>query len=140
MGKYKTKFLALRSLFKHLRGPGGCPWDREQTHRSLIPYLEEESREVVRAIRKGDSGDLKEELADLLLQIMFHAQIAEENKEFDIEDVVSALTGKLIRRHPHVFGSRKAKTAEESVRCWERIKKKEKLKKIRMTNSRMNKK
>src|SRR3954468_23930261 len=96
-----------------LRGKNGCPWDREQTHRSLVKYLKEESQETIQAIRKKDYHNLEEELGDLLLQIIFHAQIAQEAGRFTIRDVVRGLSKKLVRRHPHVFGKKKLKTAGE---------------------------
>ncbi|MBK7689547.1 MAG: MazG family protein [Elusimicrobia bacterium] len=109
-----------------LRGPGGCPWDRKQTHKSLLKYLREESREVADAINKGDPDDVCEELGDLLLQILFHAQIAAEKRRFTLADVVDGLAKKLVRRHPHVFGGLKLKTAADVVANWDDIKKKEK--------------
>ncbi len=109
-----------------LRSPEGCPWDRKQTHESLLPYLLEETYEVVDAVKKGDDEELKEELGDLLLQVVFHSQIAKERGAFDIKDVVDAIAKKLIHRHPHVFGGREdIKTAEDVSREWERLKEKE---------------
>ena len=108
-----------------LRSPGGCPWDRQQTHESLKPYLLEETYEVFEAIDKNDTAALKEELGDVLLQVIFHAQIAEERKEFTLEDVASYLNEKLIRRHPHVFHPERdthVKTATDVARNWEAIK------------------
>jgi tetrapyrrole methylase family protein / MazG family protein len=99
-----------------------CPWDKEQTHRSLMPYLIEEAYEVIDTIEAEDKVKLKEELGDLLLQIVFHAAIATENHEFDFDDIVEGITAKLIRRHPHVFGEAKINTAEEVVHQWEAIK------------------
>lgn len=110
-----------------LRAPGGCPWDREQTHATLIKYLREESREVEQAIRKRDPENLCEELGDLLLQIVFHADIAADKKQFDMAEVVDTLCRKLIRRHPHVFGgAKKMKDAAEVLNRWDEIKKAEK--------------
>ncbi len=109
-----------------LRSPEGCPWDRKQTHESLLPYLLEETYEVVDAVKKGNDEELKEELGDLLLQVVFHSQIAKERGAFDIKDVVDAISKKLIHRHPHVFGDREdIKTAEDVNREWERLKEKE---------------
>jgi tetrapyrrole methylase family protein/MazG family protein len=105
-----------------LRSRNGCPWDREQTHISLLPYLIEEAYEVVDTIEAGDDDKLKEELGDLLLQIIFHAQIAHEEGRFDIQDVIAYLNGKLKVRHPHVFGKKKASSSEEVLRNWEYIK------------------
>jgi tetrapyrrole methylase family protein / MazG family protein len=103
----------------------GCPWDLEQTHRSLIPYLTEESGEVIQTIEDDTPKALCEELGDLLLQIVFHAQLAKEEKSFDIRDVVSSINQKLIRRHPHVFASTKATSADEVLKNWHTIKKSE---------------
>jgi len=109
-----------------LRSKKGCPWDRLQTHKSLLKYLKEESKEVEQAVKNNDYNNLKEELGDILLQVIFHAQIAEENGYFDIYDVLRTLQNKLIRRHPHVYGKKKLKTAEEVLLSWDRIKRKEK--------------
>lgn len=111
-----------------LRAPGGCPWDREQTHASLLRYLKEESKEVCDAVKKKDWKNLQEELGDVLLQILFHSNIARERGEFDIKDVMTTLRNKLIRRHPHVFGKGKKEnlTAAEVKRRWKKIKEKEK--------------
>ncbi len=103
-----------------------CPWDRKQTRESLKPYLIEEAYEVLDAIESGDPEKLKEELGDLLLQVVFHAEIAKERGEFDIYQVIEFLCNKLIYRHPHVFGDVKVKDAEEVLRNWEKLKKKEK--------------
>ncbi len=116
----------LVALMARLRGPGGCPWDRKQTHKSLLKYLREESLEVADAIKKGDPDPICEELGDLLLQILFHAQIAAEKKRFTMDDVVNGLAKKLVRRHPHVFGGMKLKTADDVVANWDEIKKREK--------------
>ncbi len=108
-----------------LRGPGGCPWDHEQTHASLARHLVEESYEVLDAIDEGDPGHLREELGDLLLQVVFHAQMAEDAGTFDIDGVARAITEKLVRRHPHVFGDARVGSAGEVVRNWEAIKREE---------------
>src|SRR6266508_424284 len=108
-----------------LRGPGGCPWDHEQTHASLDRHLVEESYEVLDAIDEGDPGHLREELGDLLLQVVFHAQMAEDAGTFDIDGVARAITEKLVRRHPHVFGDARVGSAGEVVRNWEAIKREE---------------
>lgn len=105
-----------------LRAPGGCPWDREQTHRSLRPYLLEEAYEALEAIDRGSPEELREELGDLLLQVVFHAQMAAEAGAFTIEDVVASLVDKLIRRHPHVFGDTQVGGAREVLANWEVIK------------------
>lgn len=117
-----------RSLFRTLRGPEGCPWDKKQTHQSLRPYVLEEAQEVCQAIDEGDLFHLKEELGDLLLQVFLHAQIAEEEGIFTMEDVLESMNEKLIRRHPHVFGELKGKIKdeEELARLWREIKAKEK--------------
>jgi len=108
-----------------LRGPDGCPWDREQTHASLARHLVEEAYEVLDAIEEGDPEHLREELGDLLLQVVFHAQLAEDAGDFDIDGVARAITEKLIRRHPHVFGDLQVASAGEVVRNWEAIKREE---------------
>ena len=105
-----------------LRGEGGCPWDREQTHRSLRPYLLEETYEVLDKIDSEQWEDLADELGDLLLQIVFHAQIGKEQDAFTIEDVSRRINEKLIRRHPHIFGDAQARTSEEVKHRWEEIK------------------
>jgi len=108
-----------------LRGRDGCPWDKEQTHETLRQYLLEEAYEVIEAIDCRQYDNLEEELGDLLLQVVFHAQIAEEDGRFTIEDVVHGITTKLIRRHPHVFGDVDIKTADQQTIHWEQVKKKE---------------
>jgi tetrapyrrole methylase family protein/MazG family protein len=106
-------------------GEGGCPWDREQTHETLKPYLLEETYEVLEAVDREDDQDLKEELGDVLLQVVFHAQIAREEGRFDAEGVAGAIVSKLIRRHPHVFGDVKVNGAAEVLSNWERLKREE---------------
>jgi len=118
-------FEKLVNIMKRLRGPGGCDWDRAQTHESLKPYIIEEAYELLNAIESGDTEELKEELGDVLLQVVFHSQIASERGAFDISDVVETLCEKLIRRHPHVFG----KSGRYSYKQWEDIKAREKSKK-----------
>ena len=105
-----------------LRAPGGCPWDREQDHRTLRPFLIEEAYEVHEALEHGATPDLADELGDLLLQIVLHAQIASEEGLFDLTDVYRHIAGKIVRRHPHVFGDAQAATADEVIQNWERIK------------------
>ncbi len=119
------KFATLVAIIARLRGPGGCPWDREQTHASLRGGLLQECYEVLEALDKADTASLCEELGDLLMQIVLHAQIARENGEFSLEDVIRGITTKLISRHPHVFGNRKVKDKEEVVRNWEILKQEE---------------
>jgi len=116
----------LLSIMARLRGEGGCSWDIEQTHESLIPYLIEESYEVIDAIRNKDTDNLREELGDLLLQVVFHSQIAFESGSFDFEAVTREVSEKMIRRHPHVFGDAVAEDPEEVLSQWEQIKLKEK--------------
>jgi len=111
-----------------LRSPGGCPWDGEQTHESLVKYLLEESYEFVDSLESGDRAGMREELGDILLQVYFHARIAQDNTEdpFTIEDVAQSITEKLIRRHPHVFGDAKVSGSGEVLENWEKIKAAEK--------------
>ena len=116
------KFAELVDIMARLRGENGCPWDREQTSESIKPYLVEETYEVLEAIDEQDPVKLKEELGDLMLQIVFHAQMAEEAGAFSIGGVLAAINDKLVRRHPHVFGDVKAETAHEVLVNWEQIK------------------
>lgn len=109
-----------------LRSPGGCPWDREQDHRSLRLHAVEEVYELLDAIDAGDDREMAEELGDLLLQVVFHCQLAHERGAFDFHDVAQNITDKLIRRHPHVFGEAKVRNVEEVWANWERIKRAEK--------------
>ncbi|AIM16615.1 nucleoside triphosphate pyrophosphohydrolase [Neobacillus sp.] len=119
-------FSRLRDIIAQLRGPNGCPWDKEQTHESLKKYLIEETYEVIDAITSGDIDHLIEELGDVLLQVLLHAQIGEDDGYFSIEDVIEGLSAKMIRRHPHVFGEVKVEDAKEVVENWQEIKRKEK--------------
>jgi len=119
-------FQELVRIMHRLRAPGGCPWDAEQTHESLKPYLLEEAYEVIEAIEDGDDRDVCEELGDLLLQVVFHAELAEERKAFTIDDVVGAISEKLVRRHPHVFGDVSVGSSAEVAANWSRIKAAEK--------------
>lgn len=118
-------FAELIRIMQRLRAPGGCPWDREQTHASIKPYLIEEAYEVAEAIDESDFEELRKELGDLLLQVVFHAQMAEEAGRFDIQDVVRGISQKMIRRHPHVFGEAEVSDAGEVLRNWARIKSEE---------------
>lgn len=120
-----TKFTELKEIFKTLHGPQGCLWDKKQTHKSLLPYLKEESQEFIDAVKKNNILHMKEELGDVLLQVMFHAEIAVKENKFDIEDVIETLIDKLKRRHPHVFGDVKVKSAKEIIKNWNKIKSKE---------------
>ncbi|XJZ27383.1 nucleoside triphosphate pyrophosphohydrolase [Bacillota bacterium Lsc_1132] len=119
-------FGKLREIIAILRGPEGCPWDKEQTHESLKKYLIEETYEVIDAIDSGDIDHLTEELGDVLLQVLLHAQIGEDEGYFSIEDVIAGISAKMIRRHPHVFGNVQAETADQVVQNWEEIKQSEK--------------
>ena len=121
-----NNFSRLVELMAQLRGPDGCPWDREQTPASLKPFLIEECYEVIEALDEGSPGKVKDELGDLLFQIIFHARIAEEQGAFTITDVISTIIEKMVRRHPHVFGEEKVSTSGEVLANWEVIKKKEK--------------
>lgn len=112
-------------VIARLRGPDGCPWDRAQTHQSLVPYLLEEAYELAAALADGDPAAMKEELGDLLLHVLLHAQMAAEAGQFDIADVAAALKEKLVRRHPHVFGMEHAHTPEEVRAHWEEMKRAE---------------
>lgn len=124
------RLLDVVSTMDVLRSPGGCPWDAEQDHESLLPYLVEEAYEVIDAVQSGDKAGLREELGDLLLQVVFHARMAEddpsEETRFSIDDVSGDLVAKLIRRHPHVFGDVKVESADQLNDNWEAIKAEEK--------------
>jgi MazG family protein len=118
----QTDIQKLVDLVARLRGEGGCPWDREQTRETLKPMLVEEAFEVLDALDAVDPLELKEELGDLLFQVVFHAQIARERGEFDLADVIDRLHEKMVRRHPHVFGDADLRTADDVLRNWEDIK------------------
>jgi XTP/dITP diphosphohydrolase len=131
MGSYDVpgaRLLDLVAVMDRLRSPGGCPWDAEQTHESLTSYAIEETHELVEAIESGDREHMKEELGDLLLQVAFHARIAQEDPEspFGIDEVAGGIVEKLVRRHPHVFADGDAETAPEVAASWEQIKADEK--------------
>ena len=126
MIKEKYDFSDLIEIMRILRAENGCPWDIEQTHESLKKYLLEETYEVIDAIDKKIPPHLCEELGDLLLQIIFHAKIASENKEFDIFDIIDGISRKMVARHVHVFGDGVCKTSNDVVEIWEKLKKKEK--------------
>ena len=122
MPKKLSQFSTLVDIIARLRAPDGCPWDRKQTHASLRENLLEEGYEVLEALDEGDSGKLCDELGDLLMQIVLHAQIAAEAGEFELGDVIRSITTKLIHRHPHIFGLQKVKDAEEVAHNWELLK------------------
>jgi len=122
MPKKLSQFATLVDIIAKLRAPDGCPWDRKQTHASLRENLLEEGYEVLAALDEGDSGKLCDELGDLLMQIVLHAQIAAEAGEFELGDVICSITTKLIHRHPHIFGLQKVKDAEEVAHNWEVLK------------------
>src|ERR1700693_2425906 len=110
---------AIFEVVARLRAPGGCPWDREQTHESFRPYLHEETYELLEAIDSGDDAKMKEELGDLLLQVAMHAEIAAGDGRFDAAQVSEGVAAKMVKRHPHVFGSTSVADAEEVLRNWE---------------------
>lgn|SRR5574341_844664 len=116
------RFEDLVNLIALLRAPGGCPWDRKQTHRSILPNLIEETYELVESIEKNNLSDIKEELGDLLLQVIFHAQMEAEKKNFDIGDVITEIHDKIVLRHPHVFKKKTKLSAEKVLQNWEKIK------------------
>ena len=125
MNHESASFQSLVDIVKQLRDPGGCPWDREQTHSSLKRNLLEECYEVLEAIDQGHPAKLADELGDILVQVVFHSQIAREAQEFTVEDVLTLVTEKLVRRHPHVFGDATATDAREVERAWEKLKERE---------------
>lgn len=128
---YGIKFKEFQEIIRRLRAPNGCPWDRQQSHQSLRPFLLEECYEALEALDKSDYKELCDELGDLLLQIMLHAQIASERGDFDIGDVIQSISDKIVHRHPHVFGSkaepggRVLKSADEVAHRWEALKREE---------------
>jgi tetrapyrrole methylase family protein / MazG family protein len=117
-----ARFDKLVALQKRLRAPNGCPWDREQTHATLRTYLVEEAYEVLDALESGDDAKFAEEMGDLLLQIVFHSEIAAEEGRFTVADVIREIHEKMVRRHPHVFGTKRAKDSAEVLKNWEQIK------------------
>ncbi len=135
----KYSFNDLIDIMKKLRSPAGCPWDKEQNIRSLLPYLIEESCEYIDAAQADDKNHMCEELGDVLFQVIFHSQIAKENGDFSIEDVVHGVSEKMIRRHPHVFGELHVENSAAVVREWERIKATEKNNREQAKNSAMDK-
>src|SRR5438034_7986215 len=123
---FPNRFQQLCEIVARLRAPGGCPWDREQTHELLLPALIEEAYEIAGALRAKDDANFREELGDLLLLIVMHAEIARESGRFNIDNVLAEITEKLIRRHPHVFGESNARDAGAVLKQWEAIKREEK--------------
>jgi len=123
--KNLSQFVTLVDVIARLRAPDGCPWDRKQTHSSLRENLLEECYEVLEALDEGDSGKLCGELGDLLMQVVLHAQISTEAREFELADVIKGINAKLIHRHPHIFGLLKVKDAEEVALNWEALKREE---------------
>lgn len=123
-----ARLLEAVQVMDRLRSPGGCPWDAEQTHESLVPYLIEEAHEAVEALESGDRAEMADELGDVLLQVLFHARVAQEDPEqpFDIDDVAGGLVEKLRRRHPHVFADATVEDADAVARNWDSIKAAEK--------------
>ncbi len=120
------RFEALVKIIEILLGKDGCPWDREQTHATLLKYLREEAGEVARAVRKNDWENLEEELGDVLLQVVLHSALARKAGRFSIREVIGTLNAKLIRRHPHVFGAKNLSTPGQVLSEWDKIKKREK--------------
>ena len=120
--KIGERFEDLVALQARLLAPGGCPWDREQTHESLRPFLIEEAYEVLDALETGTREEFAAELGDLLLQVVFHAELAREARKFDVGDVIDHIHSKLVRRHPHVFGDAPASTSAEVLKSWEQVK------------------
>lgn len=122
----QTAIDRLREIMHTLRSPGGCPWDQEQTHESLIPNLIEEAYETAAAIRSGDAKHIEEELGDYLLQVVFHAELGSETGAFDFDSICHAISDKLVRRHPHVYGESGVETTDGVLRQWDEIKAAEK--------------
>lgn len=123
------KFASFVEIVAALRGPDGCPWDKEQTHRSLTPFAIEEAHELAEAIETGTERDVVGELGDLLLQVVLHSEIGRQEKRFDIDDVVEAISEKMVRRHPHVFGDVQVSGSGEVLDNWSKLKAEEKKKK-----------
>lgn len=124
------QFKTLVDVVAKLRGPNGCPWDKEQTQRTLTRYAIEEAHELVEAIESGDQKEIREELGDFLFQVILQAQVAEDEGQFDLQQVIEVLNEKMIRRHPHVFSNVVAKTTDEVWKNWEKLKKQEKEKPV----------
>ena len=126
------KFIELLEIVEKLRGPDGCPWDKEQTHASLLPYFLEEAYEVIESVEEKDWNTFEEELGDIILHVILQSQIAMEDKKFNMSDILKTVNEKLIRRHPHVFGDKKIDAAIEAKQNWELSKHKEKNRKSRL--------
>ena len=120
----------LLEIVKRLRAPDGCPWDREQTHKSVRGHLVEECAELLEAIDNGDDGGMREELGDVLMHILLHCEIADEQGKFDFYDVAEDLANKLVRRHPHVFGGRRAESEDDVLGIWRQVKAIERKKRV----------
>lgn len=120
----------LLEIVKRLRAPDGCPWDREQTHKSVRGHLVEECAELLEAIDNGDDGGMREELGDVLMHILLHCEIADEQGKFDFYDVAEDLANKLVRRHPHVFGGRRAESEDDVLGIWREVKAIERKKRV----------
>ena len=131
------RFESLLEVVKALRGPDGCPWDKEQTHRTLTPFAIEEAHELAEAIETGDEREMVGELGDLLLQVVLHAEIGRQAGRFEIKDVVRAISEKMVSRHPHVFGGETAATSDEVLANWSKIKAAEKAKKAKKSEPEM---
>ncbi|MFA4993349.1 MAG: MazG nucleotide pyrophosphohydrolase domain-containing protein [Candidatus Omnitrophota bacterium] len=129
MGK-NTAFVELKNVFTILHSGRGCMWDKKQTHRSLVNDLKEEVDEFICAVKKNNYRHMQEELGDILLHVMFNAQIAQKRGEFDIEEVIAGLISKLKRRHPHVFGKTKVSSTRQIIANWNKIKAQEKINKL----------
>jgi MazG family protein len=121
-----SSLASLAEIMDILLSPGGCPWDRKQTHLKLLKYLREESGEVAQAVRRKDWRNLREELGDVLLQVVFHSALAERAGRFKLADVIRTVNAKMVRRHPHVFGGEKLATPAQVLKAWGKIKKAEK--------------
>ena len=133
--KNLESFEALLKIVEDLRGPQGCPWDKEQTHRTLTPYAIEESHELAEAIEAGDQDEMISELGDVLLQVVLHAEIGRQEKRFDIHDVIRAISEKMVFRHPHVFGDVSVSGSTDVLANWAKLKEQEKAKKAKKTGA-----
>jgi tetrapyrrole methylase family protein/MazG family protein len=131
--KTLNQFADLVQVIADLRGPEGCPWDKEQNHRSLTPYAIEEVHEMVEAIETQDDSHIREELGDVLFQVVLHSQIAKERGAFEINDVIENITSKIVRRHPHVFSDVVVRNTDDVIKNWDEIKKAEKTTKLKST-------